>query len=727
MRRGKQLILMIGVVLGVLALSGSVWGLEILEAGYVSETYATYSEVGVQRSPYQMVFADNGNLYVTQLKDDSIWCISPDGIASRFTSGLNDAQGIVWGGGTSYGDYLYVAANGRIVRVGLDGTKANFATRYCAGALGLDGTGNYRGHLYTTTGCQDHTYRVDTSGNVTMFTNWPGWIDGGGPHDVSFDNRGNYGGLMYVATSYVESKAYVSGLFILDTSGNATRFTEDIVVAHCVDFDQGDVFGGDMFVIGRTNFNQDDSLWRVRQNGIATEFAKIMSPVHPSMVFGPDGAMYVSEYDETSETVIISQISAGTLVGLEVTGPNEVVEDFSAQYKAIAHYDNGGTADVTGLADWWVDDETIASINAGLLTTEAINLPTDITITAEYSEGESSEAAEKQVSIFAICPSGSALEFDGVDDYVDCGNGSSLNITDEITMVAWVKPSDSSGSEFIASKWHNQAIDSSYGLRLADLNPRFFLANNTQDTTKTFTDLVIKDNVWNHIVATWDGSIMKAYLNGILSDQTELFIGPINSTTNPLAIGYNPGGNGGIGGDYLNGTIDEVSIWNRTLSAEEIRAIMHTRPEGDDPNLVGYWAFDEGEGQVARDLSVYGNDGTLGSGPGEDDSDPAWVESDAPVGICSLEGIVERNLLNILGMKNDVLDILDEAIGKEEALWEYMDIVFKDRDFGNTKKGDVVKAKQKIHSAIQEEEQAESTVGKSIEKLEDALDALDIE
>ena len=56
-----------------------------------------------------------------------------------------------------------------------------------------------------------------------------------------------------------------------------------------------------------------------------------------------------------------------------------------------------------------------------------------------------------------------------------------------------------------------------------------------------------------------------------------------------------------------------------------------------------------------------------------------------------------------------------------------MDTVFKDRNFGDTSKGDVVKAKQKIHSAIQHEEQAETAVDQSIEKLDEALDALDIE
>ena len=53
--------------------------------------------------------------------------------------------------------------------------------------------------------------------------------------------------------------------------------------------------------------------------------------------------------------------------------------------------------------------------------------------------------------------------------------------------------------------------------------------------------------------------------------------------------------------------------------------------------------------------------------------------------------------------------------------------VFKDRDFGNARKGAVVKAKQKIHSAIQAEEQAETSIDQSIDKLDDALDTLGIE
>jgi len=117
----------------------------------------------------------------------------------------------------------------------------------------------------------------------------------------------------------------------------------------------------------------------------------------------------------------------------------------------------------------------------------------------------------------------------------------------------------------------------------------------------------------------------------------------------------------------------------------------------------------------------------LGSGPGGDNSDPNWVDSDAPVGKCTAKGLVERNLLRVFDMKETILEILEDAIATEDATKEFLDELFKSGEIGELKKGDVVKAKQKIMGAIQQEEQAEAAVGQSIEKLKDGLSALDIE
>jgi hypothetical protein len=178
---------------------------------------------------------------------------------------------------------------------------------------------------------------------------------------------------------------------------------------------------------------------------------------------------------------------------------------------------------------------------------------------------------------------------------------------------------------------------------------------------------------------------------------------------------------------FGSGIIDEVRIYDRALSAEEIRANMHTRLSGDEPGLVGYWDFDEGMGQIVYDLSGNGNDGQLGVTPDVDSSDPAWVDSDAPIGICTAKGLVERNLLRVFDMKETILEILEDAIATEDATKEFLDELFKSGEIGDLKKGDVVKAKQKIMGAIQQEEQAETAVGQSIEKLIDALNALGYE
>ena len=174
--------------------------------------------------------------------------------------------------------------------------------------------------------------------------------------------------------------------------------------------------------------------------------------------------------------------------------------------------------------------------------------------------------------------------------------------------------------------------------------------------------------------------------------------------------------------------MDEVRIWNRALDGQEIEGNMYRVLEGSEPNLVGYWRFDEGSGQDTVDQTQNGNDGTLGSNPqGKDSRDPAWVDMVAPVGICGLGGFVERNLTEAFDLKAMILEDLAIAMEKEEIAKNSLDAAFRDGAFEGIRKGDVAKAKQKIHSAIQHEEQAESTVERSIEKLEDALDALDIE
>ena len=419
----------------------------------------------------------------------------------------------------------------------------------------------------------------------------------------------------------------------------------------------------------------------------------------------------------------ILHVPKPVLSRLEIVGPNEVAENFSVGYKAIAHYESGSTKDVTDSADWQVEPNMLASIEAGLLTTEGIDWPEeDITIYAQYTEDEVSVEAEKAVTVFAVCPTGTALSFDGVNDYVNCGNDDSLDITDAMTISTWVKPSGSiavTPHRFIGRGYYNNSSDAKYIILFYNYELNEFGYKIRHDKNPKLITCPGVKGAWQHIVATYDSGTMKLYING------EYAAGTTGADLQSDISNYNLTIGAGISQTLsFNGVIDEVAIYNRALSAEEIRANMHTRLSGDEPGLVGYWDFDEGEEQVAYDLSPYGNHGQLGSTPDADASDPGWVESDAPMGICTQEELVERNLSDVLDIKLDILEQLGIALAKEEAVVDMLKTFFKNRDFGNAKKGNIGKAKKKIHSAIKHEKKSKKELEKSIEKLEDALTTL---
>ena len=155
-------------------------------------------------------------------------------------------------------------------------------------------------------------------------------------------------------------------------------------------------------------------------------------------------------YNRALSAEEVKELSHGELLGLEIVGPNEVAENFQTQYKAIAHYDNNSTADVTDSVDWSVEPNDIADIDAGLLETEDIDKEEIVTVYAEYEEDGNTVSASKEVRIFPICPVGSALEFDGVDDYVDLGTVNSLKPNhDNVTYAVWFKTAYSGTTQMI--------------------------------------------------------------------------------------------------------------------------------------------------------------------------------------------------------------------------------------------------------------------------------------
>ncbi|MHC4738743.1 MAG: hypothetical protein ACYS9Y_07545 [Planctomycetota bacterium] len=330
MGKKKKTGLVITVVLGVLFLCGPVLAVEVIEAGYVVEIFSSFSRPGIAVTRI-MTFAGDGNLYVVQKADGSIWRVTPDGTASEFVSGLNLPAGITWAGGTSYGDYLYVGADRRIVRIGLDGTTSTFSSLRGISGVAVDRTGNYDGFLYATTAGTDRIYRVSGSGSASTFSSFLGSGSGGGPVGIAFDSVEDYSGLMYIPATWNTTPSK-SGFFSVDPNGTTTRFTNDLAKSWRVALDETGDFGWHLFVLAADEFDGAAALWRVRPDGTAEQFTE----GHVScLAFGPDGSMYVSEYDADNETVVISRISIRPLdVAIDIK-PRSCPNPLSVQSKGV--------------------------------------------------------------------------------------------------------------------------------------------------------------------------------------------------------------------------------------------------------------------------------------------------------------------------------------------------------------------------------------------------------
>ncbi|GAH60739.1 unnamed protein product, partial [marine sediment metagenome] len=160
-----------------------------------------------------------------------------------------------------------------------------------------------------------------------------------------------------------------------------------------------------------------------------------------------------------------------------------------------------------------------------------------------------------------------ALLFDGINDYVRCEDNDSLDITGNLTISAWVqRPSAGSSDEVIVSKYNGG--DYSYRLLFLDTNyVRWWLSQDGTPGNSAYVDstLTITDTGWHFIVATFESGTLKIYIDGV--DKTGSSTGSItsiNTTTEPLFIGQENSNN------YFEGKIDDVMIFDRALTAEEI-------------------------------------------------------------------------------------------------------------------------------------------------------------
>lgn len=182
----------------------------------------------------------------------------------------------------------------------------------------------------------------------------------------------------------------------------------------------------------------------------------------------------------------------------------------------------------------------------------------------------------------------SAYSFDGNDDYVKIPNSPSLNPTDEITVSAWYKttPFVGSGNDGLVNKAYSSHVDPYYQYHLGVCGNGYWNGQSGFGFNVTLDDKLYGASTgsnfyqlytWYHVVGTYDGSNVKIYVNGNLVDSkpasgkmkdfgSDIYIGRQGNRSDYYSTTY-----------HLPGSIDDVRIYNKALSAEEILNLYQSK------------------------------------------------------------------------------------------------------------------------------------------------------
>ncbi len=205
-----------------------------------------------------------------------------------------------------------------------------------------------------------------------------------------------------------------------------------------------------------------------------------------------------------------------------------------------------------GLVGWWLLDN-----------------PTGIDSSGSGNNGTVSGGPGVQEGVV-----GAAVRFDGINDKITVTNSPSINITNGLSVMAWVNFGTITNDMCILEKGFGTV---QYGIRINSSSVTFNLAGPSSDV---LTAPLPSSNTWHHLAGTYDGAFMRLYCDGQLVG-LQASSGSLSASSDPLAIGADQV-NASASSAWFKGLIDDVRIYNRALTGEEVsHAYINLWPAAD--------------------------------------------------------------------------------------------------------------------------------------------------
>ena len=214
--------------------------------------------------------------------------------------------------------------------------------------------------------------------------------------------------------------------------------------------------------------------------------------------------------------------------------------------------------------------------------------------------------ATKTYHVYASAADNSVLDLDNVDDRVDIDPV--IPLTGSFSVMGWIKTTNATSGKILTwSAASGISLYVSFRVHFGKLS--YYSKNTNANTSNVTSNITVNNGEWHHFAFTKNGA----------TDSVSVYIDGTLDVTMHAPVLYSPFANTSIGGAYLNnsyqgyldGTIDELSIWDTVLTSAQIQNAKSVGLTGTEPSLQAYYDFEEDSGSLVTDISTNSYNGTL--------------------------------------------------------------------------------------------------------------------
>ena len=245
--------------------------------------------------------------------------------------------------------------------------------------------------------------------------------------------------------------------------------------------------------------------------------------------------------------VVIGVLSAFILVGMSS------ITSKASFAKGQAFLNSMDNSLLLGRVSQWKLDQVLGS-SAPYTTSDTWGVNTGTLMDGTDNTCVFTGTLECPQPVTSGCPSGNCLSFDGTNDYVDCGSGSSLSISSTTTISFWFK-SISGAATLISKAWNQWRFYS---------NPLNILNIRDGSNSGWSTNWVYQSNVWYNMAWVNTGAQEILYVNGVQYNSRS--VSGVITATGLLKVGAYD-----AVGSYFYGLIDDVRVYNQAIPTSEIQ------------------------------------------------------------------------------------------------------------------------------------------------------------